>query len=271
MSDPDTPNFDELVAFAHELADLSAKAILPHFRQSGAVEDKSGSTLFDPVTQADKAAEEVIRESVVNRWPDHDLLGEEFGLLRGSSDGEAEYCWIVDPIDGTRSFITGMPIWGSLIGLNRNEKPVFGLINQPFTGERFWNTKEGAWYRGPDGERQLKTRPCATLSDATLLCTTPDMFPEKSDLAKFEGLAEKTRLRRFGGDCYCYGMLAAGQADLVVEASLQAYDIAPLIPIVEYAGGRITTWDGGNAAKGGRIVASGDPALHDTVLEFLTG
>ncbi len=264
------PGFDAFLAFAHTLADRAAEAILPHFRQTDDVEDKSTTGLFDPVTLADRAAEQVIRKLVADTWPEHALLGEEFGVQSGSGEGAAEFCWIVDPIDGTRSFISGMPVWGSLIGLNRQGKPILGLMNQPFTGERYWSTEDHACYRGPDGERQLKTRVCPTLSAATLLSTSPEMFSGTGELARFEALSENVRLRRFGTDCYGYCMVAAGHADLVVESSLQAYDIAPLIPIVERAGGRVTTWDGAPAWNGGRIVASGDPALHDAALSALS-
>lgn len=264
------PGLAPLLDFAHTLADRSAAAILPYFRKAPTAENKSQTAAFDPVTAADKAAEQVIRESVAQDWPAHAVLGEEFGLQPGTGDGEAEFCWIVDPIDGTRSFITGMPIWGTLIGLNRRGTPILGIMNQPFTGERFWNTDDSAFYRGPDGEHALTTRRCASLSEATLLCTGPEFFEDSRDLQSFENLSAEVRMRRYGGDCYAYCMLAAGHADLVVEAGLHAYDIAALIPIVERAGGRLTSWEGGPAAQGGRVVASGDPALHDAAMEVLS-
>lgn len=270
MSARPPPGFDAFLAFAHTLADRSAEAILPHFRQINAVENKSSAGFFDPVTVADKAAEKVIRELVAETWPEHNLLGEEFGLQPGTGAGDAEYCWIVDPIDGTRSFISGLPLWGSLIGLNRLDEPLLGMMNQPFTGERFWSTVDEAWYRGPDGERQIRTRACTALAAATLLSTSPEMFSDADDLTRFEALNTSVRFRRFGTDCYGYCMVAAGHADLVVEAGLQNYDIAPLIPIVERAGGRVTTWDGEPAGQGGRIIASGNPALHDAALALLS-
>lgn len=264
------PGLERLLNFAHTLADRSAAAISPYFRKAPAAENKSQTKAFDPVTAADKAAEQVIRESVAQSWPAHAVLGEEFGLQPGTGEGEAEFCWIIDPIDGTRSFITGMPIWGTLIGLNRHGTPILGIMNQPFTGERFWNTDDGAYYRGPDGEHALTTRRCASLSEATLLCTGPEFFDDSDDLQSFENLSAEVRMRRYGGDCYAYCMLAAGHADLVVEAGLHAYDIAALIPIVERAGGQLTSWDGGPAAQGGRVVASGDPALHEAAMEVLS-
>jgi myo-inositol-1(or 4)-monophosphatase len=269
MNTPKDPGFDTLLSFAHTLADRSAAAILPYFRSTRSIEDKSQIGGFDPVTAADKAAEEVIRESVAQSWPAHAVLGEEFGLQPGSVADNADYCWIIDPIDGTRSFISGMPVWGTLIGLTRQDEPILGIMNQPFTGERFWNGSEGAFYSGPDGEHAIATRSCKSLAEATLLSTGPEFFSDAGDLAKFEDLSTQVRMRRYGGDCYCYCMLAAGHADLVVEAGLHSYDIAALIPIVERAGGRVTTWDGEPATRGGRVLASGDPELHEAAMAVL--
>ena len=266
-SDPDQSPFSDHLAFAHELADLSAGAILPLFRRHGAVDNKSQVGVFDPVTQADRAAEQVVREAIAARWPAHGIDGEEFGSVRP----DAEYRWIIDPIDGTRAFIMGLPIWGTLIGLAHQGRMALGIMNQPFTGERFWNAEDGARYRGPDGERTIETRACAGLSQATLTTTSPDLFATPDDKARFEALAGEVRMCRFGGDCYAYCLLAAGHVDLIVESGLKPYDVAPLIPIVEAAGGRITSWDGGDAAAGGQVLASGDPALHDAALRRLAG
>ncbi len=271
MSGPDARDFDAFLAGAHTLADRAAEAILPLFRARGTVDNKSDTGVFDPVTQADRAAEQVIRAYVAENWPEHALVGEEFGRLANTVGGEPDYCWIVDPIDGTRSFISGVPLWGTLIGLSYRGAPLLGLMTQPFTGERFWSGRDAAQYRGPDGERRLCTRPCPDLAQATLMATAPEMFTDPADLAAFEAVSARARLRRFGGDCYSYCMLAAGHVDLVVEAGMAAYDIAPLIPIVERAGGQVTTWEGGSAAEGGRVVASGDPALHEAALQVLRG
>jgi len=264
-------SFEDLLTFAHQLADASAEAIMPFFRARGAVENKGEKGSFDPVTAADRAAEEVIRALVEREMPAHALLGEEFGDHVPAGGGEAEYRWIIDPIDGTRSFISGIPLWGTLIGLERGGAMLLGIMNQPFTGERYWSDETSAWYRGPEGTRTLATRPCPRLSEATLLSTGPEFFADPQDLARFEDLSTRVNMRRFGGDCYCYCMLASGHVDLVVEAGLAAYDIAALVPIIERAGGRITTWEGEDASKGGRIVASGDPVLHDAALECLAG
>ncbi len=270
MNDQKDPGFDALLSFAHTLADRSAAAISPYFRATRSVENKSRTEVFDPVTAADKAAEQVIRNSVAETWPAHAVLGEEFGLQPGIGGAEAEYCWIIDPIDGTRSFITGMPVWGTLIGLNRLDTPILGIMNQPFTGERFWSDLDGAYYRGPDGEHPIATRSCASLAAATLLCTGPEFFDVAADLERFEELSGQVRMRRYGGDCYSYCMLAAGHVDLVVEAGLHTYDIAALIPIVERAGGRLTSWTGEPATQGGRVVASGDRELHEAAMEILS-
>lgn len=258
---------DAFVAFAHGLADKSAQAVLRHFRALDRVEDKTGKGNFDPVTIADRAAEEVIRAEVAAHWPDHDVYGEEFG----GKGSDADYCWLVDPIDGTRPYIMGWPIWGTLIGLLHKGDPVLGLMNQPFTGERFWNEGGRARYRGPTGETRLATRQCPRLEDAILTTSSPDLFATEDDEARFEALSSQVRMRWFGGDCYAYCMVAAGHVDLVVESDLSAYDIAPLIPIIEAAGGRVTSWDGGKAAQGGQAVACGDPALHEQVVKILSG
>lgn len=259
--------FDALLAFAHRLADLSGAAILPHFRDAhGRVDNKSQQGPYDPVTAADRAAEEVIRAAVAEAYPVHGLLGEEFGALRP----EAELQWVIDPIDGTRAFIMGLPLWGTLIGLTQRGKPLLGLMQQPFTGERYWSTAEGAHYRGPEGERDLRTRPCPSLSEAVLSTTTPDMFAAGDETERFERLSRAARMRRYGGDCYSYCQLAAGHVDVIIEAGLKPYDIVALIPIVEKAGGCVTTWEGGDAAGGGRIVATGDPRLHEQMVKALS-
>jgi myo-inositol-1(or 4)-monophosphatase len=177
---------------------------------------------------------------------------------------------VIDPIDGTRSFITGLPVWGTLIGLMRDGKPILGMMAQPFTGERFAGDGTRAWYSGPDGERPITTRACAALSDASLFTTTPAMF-SGADRDAYDRVERAARLPRHGCDCYAYCMVASGNADVVVEAGLQAYDIVALIPIVEGAGGRLTDWQGNSAAAGGRVVASGDASLHARVVEMLNG
>ncbi len=238
---------------------------MPHFRAPLAVTDKGGGR-FDPVTVADRAAEQAMRALINATFPEHGIVGEEYGAERA----DAEYTWVLDPIDGTRSFITGLPVWGTLIGLLRDGKPVLGMMAQPFTGERFAGDGRRAWYSGPGGENIIRARPCPKLSEASLFTTTPALF-KGADRVAYDRVEAASRLPRYGVDCYAYCMVAAGNADLVVEVGLQAYDVVALIPIVEGAGGRFTDWEGGPAAKGGRVVASGDPALHEQVLEMLAG
>lgn len=250
----------ELRSFAEELADAAGPLIMRHFRSTLQVEDKGGGG-FDPVTVADKAAERLMRELILARYPGHGILGEEEAAVSGSSP----LTWVLDPIDGTRAFITGLPLWGTLIALNDGRRPVIGVMDQPFTRERFVGMPGAAWCNG----ELLRTRPCASLADARLMCTTPAMFTEPGQGAAFEHVAGQARLVRYGGDCYAYCMLAAGHVDVVIEASLQPYDVQALIPIVEGAGGRMTRWDGGDAQNGGAIVACGDPGLHEQILDQL--
>ncbi|MFC7053436.1 histidinol-phosphatase [Hansschlegelia quercus] len=251
-------------AFVDRLATASGDAILPFFRTSLGVEDKSRGELFDPVTAADRAGEQVMRRLIRETFPGHGIIGEEFG----DEDRDAEFVWVLDPIDGTRSFILGMPIWGTLIGLLRGGKPCFGLMHQPFIGERFSSDGASAIWRGRSGERHLRTRACSSLSDAMLMSTSPTMFTG-AEAEAFNGVSAETKLTRWSADCYAYAMLAAGHVDLVVEADLKPFDIVALIPIVEGAGGVVTTWEGGPATDGGRIVAAGDRRIHEAALERL--
>ncbi len=251
---------------AHQLADLSSAAILPHFRRALKIDNKAAVGKFDPVTIADRAAERAIAKALKSEWPDHGMEGEEYGIKLGASS----FRWVIDPIDGTKAFILGFPLWGTLIGLMDGDQPVLGMMNQPYTGERFWSGPTSAIMRSADGrERRLKTRACASLADAMFVTTHPDMFKDGAEIRGYEAIRAATRYTRFGGDCYAYCMLASGQVDLVVEASLKPYDIAALIPIIEKAGGRCTAWDGGSAAQGGRVVAAGDPRIHDAAVRIL--
>jgi histidinol phosphatase-like enzyme (inositol monophosphatase family) len=263
---PSQSEFHDFLALAHALADRTAAVILPHFRTSLGIDHKGGST-FDPVTAADRAAEQVIRGVLAETYPAHGIIGEEFG----STGTAADYCWIIDPIDGTRAFILGQPLWGTLIGLVWRGQPVFGLMDQPFTGERFWSGADQAFFGRHGAERPMRTRACAALSDAMLACTSPDLFAGDDEEARFEAISRAVRMRRFGGDCYNYCMLALGQLDLVVEAGLKEYDIVPLIPIIERAGGVVSTWEGGDARGGGRILAAGDQRLHEKAVKALAG
>jgi|SRR5579859_4186833 len=255
---------NELVEFACTLADAAAAVILPHFRSQLAVDNKAGAqAAYDPVTVADRDAESSMRALIERHHPTHGILGEEHGSKPGSSD----YLWVLDPIDGTRGFMTGLPTWGTLIGLMQGDRPVLGVMNQPFTGDRFIG-HNGAVLHSRGKMTHLKTRPCARLEDAVLTSTAPEMFAA-DELPRFDQVRRRARLVRYGADCYGFAMVAAGLIDLVVEAGLKPYDIVALIPLIEGAGGIVTTWDGKPAHQGGRIIACGDRALHETVLPLL--
>jgi histidinol-phosphatase len=260
-----TPDFADYLATAHTLADQAGAVIMPHFRSGLEISHKGGAAL-DPVTAADLAAETTIRATLADFYPHHGIVGEEFGSVRA----DAEFCWIIDPIDGTRAFILGQPLWGTLIGLLKDRQPLLGLMDQPFTGERFWSGKDHALYRHRDTERPIRTRACAALGEALLAASGPDLFTTEEEQARFRAISAAVRLRRFGGDCYNYCLLALGQIDLVVEAGLQPFDILPLIPIIEKAGGVVSTWDGGDPRAGGRILAAGDLRLHELAVKTLS-
>ncbi|MBN9083769.1 MAG: histidinol-phosphatase [Rhizobiales bacterium 62-17] len=259
----------DLAAFVDELARLSGEAILPFFRTAIHATDKSGGGVFDPVTEADRAAEAIMRRMITQNFPSHGIIGEEFG----SQSADAEYCWVLDPIDGTKSFISGMPVWGTLIGLTVKGHACYGLMHQPFTRERFSGDGSSALWRGlgtngQAAERKLRTRACESLATATLMTTHPALLAPGTE-EPFRRVEKDVRLSRYGGDCYSYCMLASGQVDLIIESGLKPYDIVALVPIIEGAGGIVTTWDGSPATKGGAIVAAGDKRVHAETLKRL--
>ncbi|KAB2847893.1 MAG: inositol monophosphatase family protein, partial [Hyphomicrobiaceae bacterium] len=206
-----------------------------------------------------------IREELGKAFPEHGILSEEFENTHSGS----RFTWIVDPIDGTRAFIMGYPMWGTLIALAIDGHPAVGIIDQPFTGERYWGDCKSAFGRGPQGEGPIRTRRCSRLEDAIFSTTTPDMFKSAEEIARFEAIRKAARMTRYGGDCYSYAMLASGLVDVIVEASLKPFDIAALVPVIEGAGGRITGWDGRPAIECSRVVAAGDPHLHEAMLRIL--
>ena len=260
-------DLDRLTAFAAELARAAGSAALAHFRKPLTVTDKaSGDELYDPVTEADRGAETVIRSLIAERYPDHGIYGEEHGFESGSSG----LTWVIDPIDGTRSFITGQLAWAVLIGLFDGQKPVLGAVHQPYTGELFVGRPGAAWMERDGVRRELHTRPCAALAEATVFSTHPQLFTLEAERQAWAAMVAATRLNRYGGDCYSYCMLAHGLIDLVVESSLFAYDVQALIPLVEAAGGVVTDWRGGAATMGGRVVAAGDRRVHRAALEILS-
>ncbi|MBL8583074.1 MAG: histidinol-phosphatase [Rhizobiaceae bacterium] len=250
-------------SFMRRIAEAAAVETLPRFRTQGQVTNKLSSG-FDPVTEADRQAEKAIRSVIKAAFPTHGILGEEFG----AENAESSHVWVIDPIDGTRSFISGVPLWGTLVGLTVDGDAVAGMMAQPFVGELFFATEAGAFYEGPRGKSALATRPTHRLADATLCTTTPALFKDGMRQA-FDRLEANVRLSRYGTDCYAYCMVAAGHVDLVVEIGLQNYDVVALIPIIEKAGGKITDWDGGPAENGGGIIAAATPQLHAAALELL--
>lgn len=250
-------------AFFRRIAAAAGAETLPRFRGAGAVSNKLKSG-FDPVTEADREAEKAIRAVIGEKYPGHGILGEEFGAENTGSP----HLWVIDPIDGTRAFISGLPLWGTLVGLTVDGDAVAGMMAQPFTRELFYANGGGAHYEGPTGKHRLATRKTVALDDATLCTTTPALFLG-GRRAAYDRLERAVRLARYGTDCYAYAMVAAGHVDLVVEVGLQSYDIVALIPIIEKAGGVVTNWDGGPAENGGEIVAAATPELHDAAMQVL--
>ena len=274
----------DFAAFVERLAQVSGEVILPFFRSAIRAEDKSLGGVFDPVTEADRGAEAAMRRLIAQTFPAHGVIGEEYGRDRP----DAEYVWVLDPIDGTKSFVSGLPTWGTLIGLMHRGRPVYGMMAQPFTRERFYGDGKRAKLRtlapshgdSPPSEwatRSLHTRACASLAEATLMTTSP-MLIEEVDRAAYRRVEKEVRLTRYGGDCYAYCALAAGFVDLVIETGIRPHDVVALVPIIEGAGGVVTTWDGEDAASGGRILAAsggrilaaGDRAVYDEARRILT-
>mgnify|MGYP000874901797 CR=1 FL=1 len=251
--------------FMRRIARAAAAETLPRFRSAATVANKEAAG-FDPVTEADRQAELAIRALISAEFPDHGILGEE----HGSHNLESRHVWVIDPIDGTRAFISGIPLWGTLVGLTADGQAVAGLMSQPFTGELFYANAEGSHYEGPGGPRRLATRKTTRLADATLFTTTPALF--KGDArGRYDRFETMVQLARYGTDCYAFAMLAAGTVDVVVDPGLKPYDIVALIPIIEKAGGVITTFDGAPAENGGDILAAATPELHEAAMAALRG
>lgn len=249
---------------AEEMADAARAAILPHFRQHDLETANKLEGGFDPVTIADRAAEKAMREVLQRLRPDDGILGEEYG----QSEGQSGRVWVLDPIDGTRGFVSGTPTWGVLIALSTSAGPELGVIDQPYIGERFRGSSEIAQLTGPLGTSQLATRGVKMLEQATLFTTFPEVGTSE-DRAGFEAVSKQVQLTRYGMDCYAYALLAAGQADLVIEAGLNAYDIQAPIAVIEAAGGIVTDWQGGPAHNGGRALAAANAEIHAAALNIL--
>lgn len=253
----------DIINAAHRMVDAAREAILPFFR-TGLAADNKWQTGFDPVTEADRAAERAMREVLARLRPDDGILGEEYGATEGSSG----LTWILDPIDGTRAFLCGAPSWGVLIGLSDGQGIIYGLIDQPYTRERFEGGLGQARLVTDAGSRPLAVRSGVDLAQATLLTTYPEVGSEAEEAA-FRRVARQVRLTRYGLDCYAYGLLALGQIDLVIEAGLQSYDIAGPLAVVRAAGGIVTDWQGGPAHGGGQVIAAASPDLHRAALDLL--
>lgn len=251
---------------AHLVADAAGAAILPYFRQSKLGTENKERQGFDPVTIADRAAEQEMREVLRRHRPDDGIWGEEYGRVEGPSGR----LWVLDPIDGTRGFISGTPTWGVLVALNQGAGPLLGVIDQPYTGERFAGSLTGARMKGPQGEHRIAVRHTRALADATLFTTFPEVGTPQ-ERAAFEAVARTVQLTRYGMDCYAYALLAAGQIDLVIEAGLNPYDIQAPIAVIEAAGGIVTNWQGGPAHGGGQVIAAATPELHAQALRIIGG
>ena len=258
----------EMAEFAYVTALAAGDAILPHFRRPIDVENKDRTGGYDPVTVADRAAETAIRASIATAFPTHGVFGEE----HGRESGTEPWTWVIDPIDGTKSFILGQLHWGTLIALNDGTRPVVGVACQPFVGEAFVAYAGGPaqWRRGTE-RRTLATRRCARHADALVATTDPRHFASPREAAAFAAITQGARFTRYGGDLYCYTQLAMGLCDVVIETGLQPYDVQALIPLIEAAGGVISNWQGERCDDGGDVLACGDPSLHARLLERLAG
>ncbi len=262
-------DLDPLFDFANVLADASGEVLRPRFRAGLNVDNKASGGAFDPVTEADRLVEQVLRQRIEKAFPNHSIVGEEFGTKKGDSP----LTWVIDPIDGTRSFISGVPLWGTLIALNDGNRPVIGVVDQPYLGERFVGVHlskiSKAELRIAGRAQKLKTRACGRLANAILTCTDPVLFSEAAELDAYRQVETSCQLVRYSMDCYGYCLVALGTIDLVIEAGLAPYDIQALIPIIEAAGGLVTDWNGNLPVNGGQIVAAGDARVHAEALGIL--
>jgi histidinol phosphatase-like enzyme (inositol monophosphatase family) len=254
----------DLIAVAHALADVARLATLAHFRSDDLQADNKEALRFDPVTIADRESEQAMRDILAARRPQDGILGEEFGAVAGSSG----LTWVLDPIDGTRGYLSGTPTWGVLISVADARGPLYGIIDQPFIGERFEGGLGRAEVNGPMGRRVLRVRAPRDMSQAILFSTFPEVGTA-DEAAAFRRVVPQARLTRYGMDCYAYALLAAGQIDLVIEAGLQAYDVQAPIAVIEAAGGIVTDWDGQPCHQGGRVLAAANREVHAQALALL--
>ena len=262
----DHPERDDLMDVAHALAEAARVVTLRHFRSLDLRADNKASAGFDPVTLADRECEAAMREILAERRPHDAILGEEAGATPGTSG----LTWVLDPVDGTRAFIAGAVSWGVLISVADEVGPIFGVIDQPYTRERFEGGFSRAALSGPHGRRALATRPYRPLEAAILLSTFPEIGTG-AEAQAFTRVADRVRLVRYGLDCYGYALIALGQVDLVIEAGLFPYDVHAPIAVIEAAGGIVTDWHGGPAAAGGQVLAAANRRIHTEALALLGG
>lgn len=258
----------DLIRVAHLLADAARPETLAYFRTSELLaDDKTGAAVgFDPVTEGDRAAERAMRTILKRERPDDAIFGEEYGHQPGTSG----WIWVLDPIDGTRGFLSGTPTWGVLIAVGDEHGPVFGIVDQPYIRERFAGGLGVAEVDGPSGVSPLRTRAARPLSEAILLTTFPEVGTAE-EAAAFQAVSRQARLTRYGMDCYGYALVAAGQIDLVIEAGLNSYDIQGPQAVIEAAGGIVTDWAGGPAHNGGRVLAAANSGIHAEAMAILKG
>ncbi len=254
----------DLIETTDVMADAARAAILPHFRSRDLYADNKDAGAFDPVTIADRNAEAAMRRVLAERRPHDAILGEEFGEQSGTSG----LTWVLDPVDGTRGFLSGTPTWGVLIAVGDQNGPFYGVIDQPYIGERFIGGLGRAEVTGPMGTHHLKSRTARPLAEAILFTTFPEVGTT-AEGAAFKRVSAQARLTRYGMDCYAYALIAAGQVDLVIEAGLNAYDVQGPIAVIEAAGGIVTDWQGGKAHDGGQVLAAANTTIHAEALALL--
>jgi myo-inositol-1(or 4)-monophosphatase len=256
-------HWTELTDFALTLAKTSAEAILPHFRQNTPVDEKTHET-WDPVTEGDRAGERVIRDLIEKHHPTHGIIGEEYGTKTGTSG----LTWVLDPVDGTRAFVIGLPTWGTLIGLYEDGIPRVGVMHQPFVGDLFYGNPHGAWLSHRGATQAIHVRKIKSLGDAMVGTTSPYLYKGPDQLA-FQNLRDKAKHVRFGGDCYFFALVAGGHMDMALDPGLQIYDIAGLIPIVTGAGGYVGSWTDNDPNKGGNVMVASSQRLFEEAVAVM--
>ena len=251
----------ELLKFAHELADSVQKLITKNFRNLSdwTIKPSNHDRRPQVLTDTDIECEKIMRNLINKNFPQHGIIGEELG----TENEESEFVWVLDPIDGTKAFVSGLPVFGSMIGLMKNKLPIIGLIDQPITKERIWGSDQGSYLNG----KIINTRKCKSIKKAICAITDPSMFINEQEI--YIKIIQNTFFIRHGTDCWGYAMCASGFIDLVIEKDLEIWDIVAAIPIINAAGGKITSWEGKNPIYSGSIIAAGDPNLHSYLIEFL--